>query len=107
MWAGRLPLSICPLLQPPSLRLFSPLLFVVVLRLSCTVMTVSRVVICCCHLGKFRSSSVLHFVADGIIIVVLQPLCLQIHGYFFFLLKQSAHCQSLQVPQACIRECVK
>jgi hypothetical protein len=80
MWVGKLPLSVCLLLQPPSLRLFLPLLFVAALRLSCVVTTVLGVVIYCCHPSKFRSSSVLHFVADGIIFAVLQPIYLHVLG---------------------------
>jgi hypothetical protein len=66
MWAGRLPLATATLFTP----LLSLLFFVALMRLSCTTI-VSGVVICCCHPGKFRSSSVLHFVADGIIVAML------------------------------------
>jgi hypothetical protein len=64
------------LLQPPSSRLFSPLLVVAALRLSFAAIVLG-ILIYCCHPGKFRSSSVLHF-------VVLQPICLHVLGYVFF-----------------------
>jgi hypothetical protein len=48
------------------------------------VTTVPGVVICCCHPGEFRSSSVLRLVADGIIVAMLQLICLYVLGYFFF-----------------------
>jgi hypothetical protein len=73
MWARRH--LLCVLLQPPSLRLFSPLFFVAELRLSCAAIVLG-VLICYCHLGKFYSSSVLHF-------AVLQPICLYVLGYVF------------------------